>query len=148
MRLDMAMDESRNSQNRRNKRSLVLIAARLKIKGVAVDVRLRNLSCNGALLESDAPPPVGSEVVFERGDTVAPARIAWVSGSRFGVQFDAPIEESEVLIHIGNRQRAEAKAEAKPFRRAGFRIEKPLSSLERYVGEAWFQSLNNAPLGE
>lgn len=142
------MDESRNSQNRRNKRSLVLIAARLKVTGESVDVRLRNLSCNGALLERDVPPPVGSPVVFERGDTVAPARVAWVSGTRFGVQFDEPIEESEVLIHIGKPRRGEADLERKPFRRAGFRNEPPLSPLERYVGEAWFKSLNNAPLGE
>lgn len=142
------MDESRNSQNRRNKRSLVLIAARLKIEGEALDVRLRNLSCNGALLERDVPPPVGSPVVFERGDTVAPARVAWVSGRRFGVQFDQPIEESEVLIHIGRPKRDEADLEQKPFRRVGFRKQTPLNPLERYVGEAWFKSLNNAPLGE
>lgn len=142
------MDDSSKTQNRRNKRSLVLIAARLGIKDETVEVRLRNLSCNGALLESDAPPPVGAEVVFERGETVAPARVAWVSGSRFGVQFYRPIEESEVLIHIGRPKASDPDGEVKPFRRAGIRVEKPLNPLERYVGEAWFKSLNNARLGE
>lgn len=143
----MAMDEDTKS-NRRNKRSLVLIAARLRINGELAEVRLRNLSCNGALLESDLPPAVGSEVVFERGETISPARVAWVSNTRFGVQFDRAIEESEVLIHIGPRQRAEAAEIKKPFRRAGFRDTPPLNPLERYVGESWFKSLGNAPLGE
>src|SRR5688500_17678950 len=127
------MDESSNSQNRRNKRSLVLIAARLRIGGELLDVRLRNLSCNGALLERDVPPSVGSEVVFERGDTIAPARVAWVSGTRFGVQFDQPIEEREVLVHIG-KPKVESDLEKKQFRRAGFREVSPLNPLERYVG--------------
>ena len=139
------MDESSNSQNRRNKRSLVLIAARLRIAGESVEVRLRNLSCNGALLEADIPPSVGSEVVFERGDTVAPARVAWGQNSRFGIQFHQPIEEHEVLVHIG-KPRPEPE-ERKPFRRAGFRGDPQLSPLERYVGEAWFKSLSNQ-LGE
>jgi len=142
----MAMDESSNSQNRRNKRSLVLIAARLRIEGESVEVRLRNLSCNGALLESDAPPSVGSEVVFERGDTVAAARVAWGQNSRFGIQFHQPIEENEVLVHIG-KPRVEPDKERKPFRRAGFKADTQLSPLERYVGEAWFKSLSNQ-LGE
>ena len=142
------MDESSNSQNRRTKRSLVLIAAKLRIGGESAEVRLRNLSCNGALLERDEPPSVGSDVVFERGETIAPARVAWVSGKRFGVQFNRPIEESEVLVHIGKPKNLEPEVEKKPFRRTGFRDTPPLNPLERYVGEAWFKSLNNSPLGE
>ena len=141
------MDKDSKS-NRRNKRSLVLIAARLRTRVGDLDVRLRNLSCNGALLEADVPPPVGAEVVFERGETVAPARVAWEADCRFGIQFLQPIEESEVLVHIGKPQKVEEDLPKKPFRRAGFRAPPPMNPLERYVGEAWFKSLNNAPLGE
>ena len=140
------MDESTKSQNRRNKRSLVLIAAKLSTDQGTVDVRLRNLSRNGALLETDVPPLEGTEVVFERGDTVAQARVAWISGHRFGIQFLRPIEESEVLIHIGKPQNS-GEVDSKVFRRDGFR-QRSLSPVERYMGEAWFTSLNNAPLGD
>ena len=147
MRPHGAMDESSKTQNRRNKRSLVLIAAKIKLKQGELDARLRNLSCNGALLEADVPPAEGTEVVFERGETIAPARVAWVSGTRFGVQFDRPIEECEVLIHIGKPQHS-GEMDPKAFRRAGFR-ERTLNPLERHLGEAWFQSISgNTPLGE
>jgi hypothetical protein len=146
LRPDMAMDESSTNQNRRNKRSLVLIAGKVKGEGGTLDVRLRNLSRNGALLEADYPPAEGTEVVFERGETIAPARVAWVSGTRFGIQFHHQIEESEVLIHIGKPQHS-GELDPKAFRRAGFRQES-LKPIERYMGEAWFKSLNNAPLGE
>jgi hypothetical protein len=140
------MDESSKSQNRRNKRSLVLIAAKVRMDSGTVEVRLRNLSRNGALLEADVPPAEGTEVVFERGETIAPARVAWISGSRFGIQFHHPIEESEVLIHIGKPQQG-GELDSKTFRRSGFR-QRSLTPVERYMGEAWFTSLNNAPLGE
>jgi PilZ domain-containing protein len=141
------MDESGNSQNRRNKRSLVLIAAKVRTKQGAVEVRLRNLSRNGALLEADVPPAEGTEVVFERGDTIAEARVAWVSKQRFGIQFDRPIEESEVLNHIGKPQH-NGEMDPRAFRRAGFR-ERDLKPGERKIGEAWFHSLGTAtPLGE
>ena len=141
------MNESRNNQNRRNKRSLVLIKAKVRTERGTVEVCLRNLSRNGALLEADAPPPEGAEVVFERGETIAPARVAWVSKGRFGVQFDIPIEENEVLIHIGKPQHS-GEMDPRAFRRSGFR-ERSLKPGERQIGEAWFRSLGSAtPLGD
>jgi PilZ domain-containing protein len=95
------MDEDDNNQNRHDKRSLVLITGRVMTSDGPVEVRLRNLSCNGALLEANVPPAEASEVMFERGETIAPARVAWISGNRFGIQFHHPIAEGEVLIHIG-----------------------------------------------
>ena len=141
------MDESSNNQNRRNKRSLVLIAAKIKTARGTVEARLRNLSRNGALLEADIPPQEGTEVVFERGETIAPARVAWVSKDRFGIQFDHPIQESEVLIHIGKPQH-NGEMDPRSFRRSGFR-ERSLNPVERHLGETWFKSLNaTTPLGD
>ena len=141
------MNESTNNQNRRNKRSLVLIKAKVRTERGTVEVCLRNLSRNGALLEADSPPMVGTEVVFERGDTIAPARVAWVSKARFGIQFDIPIEENEVLIHIGKPQHS-GEMDPRAFRRSGFR-ERGLKPGERQIGEAWFRSLGTAtPLGD
>ena len=130
--------------NRQSKRSLVLLSAKLKTRAGDLDVRLRNLSQKGALLEADRCPEVGGDVVFERGDTVVPARVAWVSAQRFGVEFLEPIEESEVLIHVG---RPKPKPDNAPvFRRTGFR-DTTLSIGERKLAESWVRPTGNR-LGE
>ena len=93
--------EDDGPHKRRSKRSLVLLAAKVRLPGGLMDVRLRNLSQNGALLEAETMPPVGSELVFERGETIVTARVAWTAKGRFGIEFLTPIEESEVLVHVG-----------------------------------------------
>lgn len=91
----------KDTQERRSKRSLVLLAARIHVDGETTNVLLRNLSQNGALLEADAVPPVDTRLKFERGVTVAEARVAWASVGRFGIEFLTPIHASEVLVHLG-----------------------------------------------
>lgn len=119
----MTVDETATAgaHARRDRRSLVLLAAKLRSPQGMLDVRLRNLSMSGALLESEAPPANGMAVVFERGVTIVSARIVWVSGNRFGIQFDTSIEESEVLVHV-SRPTPNAAAPSPPlFRRPGLR---------------------------
>jgi hypothetical protein len=133
------IEDNDGSHQRRNKRSLVLLAAKLKVTGGhTVDVRLRNLSQNGALLEADTPPPVGSDVVFERGETIVDARVAWQARGRFGIEFLQPIDESEVLIHVG---KPAARREGAPpiFRRTGFK-DVPLNEGEKKFGAEWARS--------
>jgi hypothetical protein len=101
--------EDDGPHKRRSKRSLVLLAAKVRQPAGLMDVRLRNLSQNGALLEAETTPPVGSELVFERGETIVKARVAWAANGRFGIEFLTPIEESEVLVHVG-RPRAKPAA--------------------------------------
>lgn len=135
----MAMDPDHKDddpRNRRNKRALVLIAAKVRTAADVVDVRLRNLSRNGALLEADKLPDVGSEVTFERGDTVVSARVAWAEGGRFGIEFLHPIEESEVLVHIGRPSGFRAPVPSPVVRRTGFRGGS-LSPAEREMAAAW-----------
>jgi hypothetical protein len=86
--------------NRSFRRARVLLAAKLRTNSGELDARLRDLSCKGALLDCPAPLAVGDAVVFVRGDTVVPARIAWTSGERVGLEFDRAIEESEVMVHV------------------------------------------------
>lgn len=122
--------------NRRSKRSLVLLAAKIRTSEGLFDAKLRNLSQNGALLEAEATPPVNSQLVFERGDTVAPARVAWAAGTRFGIEFLTPIEESEVLVHIGRPAPRAVQKPLRAFRRSGLRDE-PLSDVEKKAAHAW-----------
>jgi hypothetical protein len=70
----------------------------------AHDVKLRNLSAEGALVESPEDLPEGSAITFCRKDLRAPARIAWVQGNYAGIAFNQPLEPGEVLRHIPRRE--------------------------------------------
>ena len=52
---------------RSTKRARVLIAAKIQNSGGEIEVRLRDLSRKGALIECDVPLTVGSEVMFFAG---------------------------------------------------------------------------------
>lgn len=94
------MDESQTVQNRRQRRSQVLMSAALELSGVAVPVKLRNLSAEGALVEADNLPVEGAEVVFRRQELSVPARIIWVRGGRAGLSFKTALSPEAVLRHI------------------------------------------------
>jgi hypothetical protein len=116
---------------RSTKRARVLLAARLETKDGEIEARLRDLSQKGALVECLQVPPVGSELVFVRGATRVPARVAWAGKDRVGLEFHHAIDEHEVLVQLGKRP------EAKP---AGYRrplFPNSLSPEDRRVAKAW-----------
>jgi hypothetical protein len=82
------------------KRARVLLAATLQTPTGEVEARLRDLSRRGALVECADTLEAGSEIVFARGNTVVPARVAWASGNRVGLEFHRMIDESEVLVQL------------------------------------------------
>ncbi len=99
------------------KRARVLLAARLETEQGEIEARLRDLSQKGALVECHQVPPVGSEVVFVRGATRVPARVAWAGEDRIGLEFHHEIDEQEVFVHIGKRPSPKPVS----FRRPGFK---------------------------
>jgi hypothetical protein len=121
---------------RRMKRSRVLLTARLRTPFGDIEVRLRDLSQKGALLEVNEEFMVDDEVVFSRGDTVVPARIAWAGGGRIGLEFLREIEESEVLIHVTRKPINQVQPR---FRRP--RIGNDLSDHERKLAQVWGASV-------
>jgi hypothetical protein len=94
------MDESSITQNRRSRRSQVLMAAGIETAGGLVDVTLRNLSSDGALVEGVHLPEPGSPVVFHKNDLVISGRVAWVNERRAGIAFDTKLQPETVLRHI------------------------------------------------
>jgi hypothetical protein len=85
------------------KRARVLLAARIETDTGEIEARLRDLSQKGALVECLQVPPVGSEVVFVRGATRVPARVAWAGPDRVGLEFHHEIDEHEVFVQLGKR---------------------------------------------
>jgi hypothetical protein len=94
------MDESSMTQNRRSRRSNVLMAAAIETHHGSANVTLRNLSADGALVEGSGIPLAGEPVVFRKKDLVISGRVAWVNERRAGISFDAKLEPETVLRHI------------------------------------------------
>ena len=78
-------------QKRHPRRSRVLLSARLENAGRQQDVRIRDLSIKGALLEAVDPPPVGEEIMLSCGDTSLRGKVAWHDEVLVGVEFIQPL---------------------------------------------------------
>jgi hypothetical protein len=139
------MDQGRDgdgADKRQDRRARVLIGAKVIVGGRTIDVRLRDLSPHGALLLAATPPPLRSEVTFERGELSAKASVVWRHGDRFGIQFDEPIEEQDVMAHGEPSRPYEPPLHCKPPA-MGVKSDifsHALTPEERATAEAWFQS--------
>jgi hypothetical protein len=126
------MDQTPIVQNRRQRRSNVLMAAALELSGASLPVKLRNLSAEGALVEGDKLPVEGAEVVFRRQELSVQAKVVWVGGGRCGLSFKEPLAPETVLRHIPT-PRPRVRPE---FRRPGL-APRSLSSEERRAAAEW-----------
>lgn len=126
------MDESANIHNRRQRRSNVLLTAVLELSGRELEVKLRNLSAEGALVEGEVLPVEGAEIRFRRHELKVGGRIVWVRGKRAGVSFHQQLSPEALLRHVPTpRPRAVPE-----FRRPGLAA-RPLSTSEKALGSLW-----------
>jgi len=116
---------------RASKRARVLLMARLETDTGEIEARLRDLSQKGALLECPQVPPVGSEVMFVRGATRVPARVAWAGADRVGLEFHHQIDEDEVFVQLGKRPQPPLVSLPRSF------IPSSLSPEDRRIAKAW-----------
>ena len=124
------MDQSSASQNRKNRRSNVLMSASLELSGTSLPVKLRNLSAEGALVEGDKLPIEGASILFRKGDLGVVGTVAWVKGRQAGVSFAQKLDPDQLLRHIPvPRPRVNPK-----FKRPG--LTKFIDS-EQGFGDAW-----------
>ncbi len=126
------MNEIKLSQNRRARRSHVLMAASIEAGAVTLAVKLRNLSADGALVEGGQLPAIGSTVVFRKNELNLPGRVAWVSGGRAGIAFDAKLDPDSVLRHIPATKTPPKLDFRRPRIGAG-----ELTSGERQIAKDW-----------
>jgi hypothetical protein len=82
---------------RDNKRSRLLLTARMECALGVVEVHLLNISQTGAKLDAEVPPMQEERIVLLHGDLRINGRVAWVEDHRFGVAFDTPIDESFIV---------------------------------------------------
>lgn len=126
------MDHSETTQNRRTRRSHVLMAASIEADGVSVMVKLRNLSPDGALVEGAQLPRVGCPVVFRKKELNLAGRVAWITAGRAGIAFDTTLDPEAVMRHVP-RTRPPAHSD---FRRPRLAAS-DLSPGERKVAQEW-----------
>ena len=124
------MDESSPTQNRKSRRSNVLMAASLELSGTSVSVKLRNLSAEGALVEGDKLPIEGASVLFRKGDLSMAGTVAWVKGRQAGVSFAQKLEPELLLRHVPVPRARVAPS----FRRPGL---KKFTDNDTGYGDAW-----------
>jgi|GEM_PF-1106985 len=131
---------------RKEKRARVLLAVKIATQYGEIDGRLRDVSRKGALVEcSGSCPDVGSEVLFSRGTTIVPARVAWSGGMRIGLEFAFVIDETEMLVQLGKASRAERAPEPVDYGQNRFRrprlFEADLDPQQRKLARAWGASV-------
>ena len=129
------MDNSSSCQNRRSRRSHVLLAATIETAGGEQKVKLRNLSTEGALVEGEGLPGEGCDVLFRRNELCAPGRVVWADGKYAGIAFSARLETEQALRHVPAPR---AKVQPKIWR-PGFNA-RQLNDDQRRLAESWMWS--------
>ena len=129
------MPISTPTQNRKTRRSQVLLSATLEHGGAKQSVKLRNLSSEGALVESDKLPIEGTTVVFCRNDLCARGRVVWVNDIYAGIAFEAKLDPAEVLRHIPAPR---PKVQPRSYR-PGF-TPRNMTSEQQRLAESWVWS--------
>lgn len=127
------MDQSGLTE-RRSSRSQVLLKAMLQIQGGSLEVVLRNLSQQGALVHGENMPAEGTRILFHRQGLCVPGRVAWLHGEHAGLSFDEPLFPREMLRHVPPTAHKSPPPEIK--RRPGLAA-KPLTPAERQLIEQW-----------
>ena len=133
------MDESQTTQNRRSRRSHMMMTATLDYSGRAVKVTLRNLSSDGAQVEGAQLPVEGTDLLFRKGDLAVAGSIIWTNGKQAGIRFEQDLDPATMLNHV---------PVARPrnlvdFRRPGLGS-RALTTQERTLAENWI-SLGPVP---
>ncbi len=137
------MDESSTTQNRRSRRSQLLMTATLEISGRALDVKLRNLSSDGARVEGNQLPIEGTDLLFRKGEIAVAGQVIWSKGRQAGISFSQALDPVQVLNHVP----APRPAKKLDFRRPGLAA-RELTESERNLGERWIQTSATPPLGD
>jgi hypothetical protein len=77
---------------RDNKRSRLLLTARMECDYGTIEVHLLNISHSGAKLDAERAPMRGETVTLIHGELKVTGTVAWVEETRFGMAFDHSID--------------------------------------------------------
>lgn len=137
------MNDSTNSQNRKSRRSQVLLTATIEHCGASQSVKLRNLSSEGALVESDKLPIEGTPVLFCRNELCTQGHVVWVNGLYAGIAFAEKLQPEQVLRHVPVPR---PKIQPKAYR-PGF-TPRAMTAEQRRLAESWMWTPGYSRPGE
>lgn len=137
------MNDSTNSQNRRSRRSQVLLTATIEHGGASHSVKLRNLSSEGALVESDKLPIEGTSVLFCRNELCTQGHVVWVNGRYAGIAFAKKLQPEQVLRHVPVPR---PKIQPRPYR-PGF-TSRNMTPDQQRLAESWIWNPSPTRPGE
>jgi hypothetical protein len=75
----------------------MFLAAVMRAGTEQAPVKVRNMSANGALIETQLAPAKGTNVLLLRGPLVAEGAVAWSSSNRCGLRFSSEVSLREWL---------------------------------------------------
>lgn len=96
------------TEKRQPKRERALLHAHIEGDRGQQEVCIRDVSVNGALVETSSQPSIGEKVQLSCGDTSMTGQVAWVDGSWFGLEFATPLTTSTLADTVGNQLRVAA----------------------------------------
>lgn len=137
------MNDSTQSQNRKSRRSQVLLTATIEHGGSTQSVKLRNLSSEGALVESDKLPIEGTSVMFCRNELCSQGHVVWVNGRYAGIAFADKLQPEQVLRHVPVPR---PKIQPRAYR-PGF-APQDMTAEQRRLAESWMWSPGYGRPGE
>lgn len=134
------MDQSDAPSKRRTRRAPVMLTANLAVAGANYEVRLRNLSEDGVLVEGDELPPEGAVAKFERNELSVKSTVVWVEGRFAGVKFGRPLKSESILRHVPRPRPPEPMV----FKRPSLAC-RQLTAPERKMVERWMTDVRGRP---
>ncbi|MEM6856460.1 MAG: PilZ domain-containing protein [Pseudomonadota bacterium] len=93
---------------RNPKRSSLFVKAWLKAQTCEQEVRIRNLSVDGALLEGAEAPQVFETFTLSCGSSQVNGIVVWAKDGRIGVEFSEPVQGESLLEAFQTQLRVSA----------------------------------------
>lgn len=90
--LSLEVMDQQDVNSRVEHRTNMFVLAALSSASASGQVKIRNMSPNGALIEGPVLPAVGEQLHLSRGTSSVRGRIAWCHAGKAGVQFDGRAE--------------------------------------------------------
>ena len=94
-----ARERTEGDVRRHGRHRIMLAATFFSVHGQANGVLL-DVSQGGAMLSASPPPPIGCRLLLERQNIELPGIVRWTEGNRFGIQFEEPLTEDEVMALV------------------------------------------------
>jgi hypothetical protein len=86
---------------RRSDRKRVLMRATVIAMDGVQEVRVKDLTADGAGVCTTAPLERGADVILKRGDLFIAARVVWADGTTAGLEFYRPLYSADAAFMIG-----------------------------------------------